>query len=336
MRSNRACGFTLVELLVVIAIIGVLVGLLLPAVQAAREAARRMQCSNNLKQIGLAMHNYHDTNSTFPFASASWPPGSDAIEGGTEHSWVVRILPYIEQTPLYNALDLSRPTGPRNGILPATNKNRIALESTFLSGFVCPSSPAGNARSMPTGARWAHAPANTQGLYYPLCAGTILPAQATGTLVPPDCGCVKCFCVTETRAAGGPPQTWFNAHTYSAAQHPGIANRGPTRIGIRDVKDGTTNTFMAGERLAERCGWAGAFSSNFPVFYTGQKINSPTMTKSLTSDWWVNCGASSSHTGGGLFLMVDGSVHFVSQSIDHRIYCALGDKGDGLVASLDL
>ena len=91
---KRTRGFTLVELLVVIAIIGILVGLLLPAVQAAREAARRMQCSNNLKQIGLALHNYHDANNKFP-------------QGFTRfHSWgwAVRILPYIEQSSLFNKL----------------------------------------------------------------------------------------------------------------------------------------------------------------------------------------------------------------------------------------
>jgi hypothetical protein len=167
-----------------------------------------------------------------------------------------------------------------------------------------------------------------------LSAGTILPAQETTTLVPPDCGCERCFCVTETRAAGGPPQTWFNSHTYSASQHPGIANRGPTKIAMRDVRDGTSNTFLAAERLAERCGWAGAFSSNFPIFYTGQKINSPTMTNSVSGDWWINCGASSEHPGGALFVMVDGAVHFLTETMDHRLYCALGNKGDGITASL--
>src|SRR5687768_2745695 len=112
-RCSKSRGFTLVELLVVIAIIGILIALLLPAVQAARESARRSQCTNNLKQIGIALHNYHDTNSVLPFAGASWPVGPN--QESTEHSWVIRVLPFVEQRSLYSNLDLTKPTGPRNG-----------------------------------------------------------------------------------------------------------------------------------------------------------------------------------------------------------------------------
>src|SRR5215218_8288732 len=102
----RKGGFTLVELLVVIAIIAVLVGLLLPAVQSAREAARRMQCQNNLKQLGLALHNYHDTNSSFP-PCMSFDPGVSDISNTPNYraNWVIRILPFAEQQNLYNAFD---------------------------------------------------------------------------------------------------------------------------------------------------------------------------------------------------------------------------------------
>src|SRR5262245_6386293 len=108
MRSSpRPAGFTLVELLVVIAIIGVLVALLLPAVQAAREAARRSQCSNNLKQIGLAMHNHHDTLLAFPYgqfggyANNSSLPSPPAFTTKSSVTWPILILPYAEQVPLY-------------------------------------------------------------------------------------------------------------------------------------------------------------------------------------------------------------------------------------------
>ncbi len=101
-------GFTLVELLVVIAIIGVLVGLLLPAVQAAREAARRMSCSNNMKQLGLALHNYHDTHGKFP-PGVIWGPGKAPYTQPYHHTWNVMILPFMEQQPLYDSVNLDLP-----------------------------------------------------------------------------------------------------------------------------------------------------------------------------------------------------------------------------------
>src|SRR6266478_3627105 len=106
----RRRGFTLIELLVVIAIIAVLIALLLPAVQAAREAARRSQCVNNLKQLGIAMHNYHDVVGSFP--TSFWRNtrdirGSTQVDGINRHSWIAMILPYIEQNPIYNAMNFS-------------------------------------------------------------------------------------------------------------------------------------------------------------------------------------------------------------------------------------
>lgn len=124
MLRKRSAGFTLVELLVVIAIIGVLVALLLPAVQAAREAARRMQCKNGLKQLALAIHNYHDVNSAFPIGAL---PVNNDFDG---HSWYSRILPQIEQTALYNGLNFSVIVG---------NNNNPDLRATKLPAHFCPS-----------------------------------------------------------------------------------------------------------------------------------------------------------------------------------------------------
>jgi prepilin-type N-terminal cleavage/methylation domain-containing protein len=107
--KSRRNGFTLVELLVVIAIIGVLIALLLPAVQAAREAARRMQCTNNLKQIGIALHNYHDICDALPAVSA-YPASSSAGKWRCGPSWLVTILPYIEQGSAYSSLVFSQST----------------------------------------------------------------------------------------------------------------------------------------------------------------------------------------------------------------------------------
>jgi prepilin-type N-terminal cleavage/methylation domain-containing protein len=136
-RLDHRHGFTLVELLVVIAIIGILVALLLPAVQAAREAARRMSCSNNQKQIALALHNYHDTYKTFP-PDAIWInrrtlTGSAASGDQRNFTWVALILPFVEQQPLYNSIDFKLPGLPQ---LVAPGKT---LAGVMLPQFLCPS-----------------------------------------------------------------------------------------------------------------------------------------------------------------------------------------------------
>jgi prepilin-type N-terminal cleavage/methylation domain-containing protein len=144
-RMRRA--FTLVELLVVIAIIGVLVGLLLPAVQASREAGRRMMCQNNLKNQVLALHNFHDANNRFP-------PGNYAVDG-LDHSWCTYVLPYLEQSNVYDRIDLRKSWRDPSG--------NYAVTRTVLPVFRCPSSPydepgdadyAGIIGSSATGANW--------------------------------------------------------------------------------------------------------------------------------------------------------------------------------------
>jgi prepilin-type N-terminal cleavage/methylation domain-containing protein/prepilin-type processing-associated H-X9-DG protein len=314
--AARRHGFTLIELLVVIAIIAILIALLLPAVQQAREAARRTQCKNNLKQLGLALHNYHDTHMVFPYASGYGLFGPQ--DAGARHTWVELVFPYIDQAPVYNQIDFEL-----TNVDPANAPLFVNKRFAFIS---CPTNPQSDSLLRNDGNPFAEGPGVSQGLYYALCAGTIRPDN-----ICPDCGCDAatpgCFCVTETAAN----QSWGVSH---ARPGPGIFNRGVTRSRLRDVVEGSSNVFLIGERNAEECGWGGAFSWNFQVFYTGQKINSPTRTTSLTSDWWRNCGASSFHEGGAHFVMADGSVHFVTENIDHRTFCALGDKRDGVRASV--
>ncbi len=136
MSTNKAKGFTLVELLVVIAIIGVLIALLLPAVQQAREAARRIQCTNHLKQLGLAMHNYHDTFGSLPYGQFSGQQRENSSENPNRATWFVAILPFVEQSAMYDGVKGAMATS-------AANTWPEAIRKTVVEGFVCPSDPYG-------------------------------------------------------------------------------------------------------------------------------------------------------------------------------------------------
>ncbi len=136
MTSSRNNGFTLVELLVVIAIIGILIALLLPAVQAAREAARRMSCTNKMKQIALALHNYHDTNKAFPYGHihrGNHDGNPNNGRGGNGFGWAWSILPFLEQEALFEQFDSRWP------ITDSSNSNNLQLMQTPLEAYACPS-----------------------------------------------------------------------------------------------------------------------------------------------------------------------------------------------------
>jgi len=136
MSTNKAKGFTLVELLVVIAIIGVLIALLLPAVQQAREAARRIQCTNHLKQLGLAMHNYHDTFGSLPYGQFNGQQEEDTSENPNRATWFIASLPFVEQSAMYDNVKGLMATS-------AANTWPEEIRNTVIEGFVCPSDPNG-------------------------------------------------------------------------------------------------------------------------------------------------------------------------------------------------
>jgi len=156
-REARNLGFTLVELLVVIAIIGVLVALLLPAVQSAREAARRTQCINQIKQLGLAVHNFHDVNNIFPASQDQFVNNAGATVG---HSWVTRILPFIEQQALYERYNWQKAwdDGPTNDAVGGPIR-------THVNGFLCPSAPGKALRLQGQNRGCFDYPATTERLY---------------------------------------------------------------------------------------------------------------------------------------------------------------------------
>jgi len=288
---RRIRAFTLVELLVVIAIIGILIALLLPAVQAAREAARRAQCVNNLKQIGLALHNYHSSLGAFPpeyvawsntTTYCGWPTGPTAGNPQPRWGWAVFIMPYIEQAPLHGIL------GPNTkfGIPPVP----AAELSTKINAYLCPSDP------LSYGPRARHFNA------------TAFPGP--GVLDANSVYCGKSNYVISHNAA------YHNCHPNSAHNsHP-----------VRDFLDGTSVTMFVGERDeqlhsgAAWPGWGGsAIATGFRAVVppnSPQKIIPGCTMACSAQTGCAKYGIGSMHPGGANVLFVDGAVHFLSDSIE--------------------
>lgn len=297
---SRKRGFTLIELLVVIAIIAILIALLLPAVQQAREAARRTQCKNNLKQIGLAMHNYHDTSLMFPTGAVPTPNPSNPNNflGNEEHwGWMAFLLPHMDQAPLFDNLDVNGRTLADVG--RAIGSNQQALDQAFppLTAFQCPSDTTGP--RLKPGMRRNHFNGNG----FP----------GGGTFRPPTSNYIG---VCGYKDINRPSN-------YTTNPNDGVLfNR--SRIAIRDITDGTSNTFAVGER-DQRCGagtWignrnpggGGTHGADYQFGRISVLLNDPVNTGNQR----CTDGFSSKHEGGGQFLMCDGSVRFVSENIDFR------------------
>jgi len=305
-------AFTLVELLVVIAIIGILIALLLPAVQAAREAARRSQCTNQLKQIGLALHNYHDRSKVFPYSSTISCSAASPVFA-TAHTWVEMTMPFFEQAAVYNQLNFS--------IGNNTGTNATLLTNLRIDLLSCPSNPKGLEMKPLSATAFDGWSVATQGLDYPLCAGSILPDGTT-----PDCPSTGTYCISETSV------TWGTCDV--SLKTPGIFNRSVRLSAMHKITDGTSNTFMAGERIAYYLNWGGAYSTNFPIAFTGQRPNSPNRNLTNSGAYTSNGGFSSQHPGGVNMLVADASVRFISQTIDFATWCYLGDQADGNAVSM--
>lgn len=318
-------AFTLVELLVVIAIIGILVALLLPAVQAAREAARRMQCGNNLKQFGLALHNYNDVYKQLPLAGqAKWtnsPPhweDPNKVWSNPAIGWQIRVLPFIEQGSTFDQLNLRAPQAYETII-----NGRPARQIAFPT-YQCPSDPVG---PFDKDLNWAN------GSY----TGS-LGSQATVSENP---ACNQWQQFMEPLGWNADHGNQSNAEFVS-----GVFTRMGFSARFQQVTDGLSNTLFAGEILKE-ChdhntgywdfnGMNNAHASTVvPIneWTTCPRLNARTQYPlcKAQSNWNFSWGFKSAHPGGAQFVLGDGSVRHISQTINHQTYQALGGRADGKV-----
>jgi prepilin-type N-terminal cleavage/methylation domain-containing protein len=329
MSRRQPAGFTLVELLVVIAIIGILVTLLLPAVNAAREASRRTQCANHLKQIGIALHNYHSANGNFPPGYST--SGDSAVD--SKHGSVFgHLLPFMEQQALFDMIDFTQLYSSETSRYPNGGK---FLYETVLPELLCPSDDHGG----------------------------ISPAWfLSGTPAPVDRGLAN-YCpswgsqfVTSTPNCGSPGDYFgtgavTRARTHEKKSISGIFGAFATTFSIREITDGTSHTIAMGEirplcSYTQMIGWwrdnGMRAGTQAPINYDTCPEN--TCWRGSNADpasygcrchhhrsWQVAEGFKSQHPGGALFVFCDGAVSFLSENIDYANYQRLGDRRDGQV-----
>ncbi len=322
MNLKRYSGFTLVELLVVIAIIGVLIALLLPAVQQAREAARRMECKNNMKQIGLAMHNYHDSLGSFPPGAISTTPTADHNLGNSgswsadmsRAPWTVLILPYVEESALHDSFDFGKTFAwafNQNlsvhgaSSYDSSNNNNHIYQTKSMPKYICPSFTTGRFPTLS---------------YHAICGGGPTPND----------------------------QDQYNGHNgYSGRVYfnNGVFWRN-SKTRFADITDGTTNVLIVGETIysmkgntcCEMTTWASGYrhTGNDPLLVgtsaAVRQINSgPDVNGNQVNTFnYVTSTFGSEHPGGAQFVLGDGSVQFLSEVIDINAYRQMAVRGDGL------
>lgn len=304
----RHSAFTLVELLVVIAIIGILVALLLPAVQSARESARRTQCTNNLKQLALGVHNFEGVRKTIP-------NGTGVCCTPRGPNWAVAIMPFIELSTTYDALDMY---GPADGLRGAVNAKIVQQK---IATFICPSDPAAAEAIMP---RFSHNASPALALWYPACMG------------PTHMDVCNPACPNPTPSADGSNfccQGWnfgtTGNGTIPASTFAGMFGRtDAVTLGFYDVTDGLSNTLMLGETLPGQCTFMGVYSQNFPLSGTSTPLGM-VKEKAIDSLWWRTCGYKSKHLEGANFAIGDASVRFIRNNIDYMLYNNIGSRAGG-------
>jgi prepilin-type N-terminal cleavage/methylation domain-containing protein/prepilin-type processing-associated H-X9-DG protein len=314
-------GFTLVELLVVIAIIGILIALLLPAVQAAREAARRMQCQNHLKQIGLAMINHHDAQRAFPGAGwgYSWMGDADRGPGiGQPGGWIYSILPYMEQETLY-----MMPSDGNPEVITDLQKQRAdELAQIPLTTMNCPT------RRGSAALPWVKDP-----VYRPRNLGTTtMMVRADYAANAGDRSVSSVYGPDSIEAA----KTFdWKGGTWEFDKSTGVSFL-RSRISVRDVTDGTSHTYLVGEKYIDADQYAsGLDASDDSVMYQGQDVDVCRWTpleyppKQDTRGYTYYWGFGSAHPSACNFVFCDGSVRAIGYTIDPETHRRLGNRQDG-------
>lgn len=291
-RTAHSRGFTLIELLVVIAIIAILIALLLPAVQQAREAARRSQCKNNLKQIGLALHNYHDVHLTMPSGWIGVASGIPDVEGDSAFGWGTMILPMMDQTPLFQKFNTEA------SILDPVN---VALLTTTQSAFRCPT-------DIYEGV-WQLNNESTGSALVELAAANYVGNWGSGSRMEiDDCEMLP------------PGQRCFDTGPFSHN----------SSVRFREFTDGLSNTFIVGERRSDvQMQWFATWSGAPPegeetwARILGAADHTPNHPAAHMEDF------SSWHTGGAQMVFGDGKVRFVSENIDNGVWQGLATISGG-------
>ncbi len=326
---TQPAGFTLVELLVVIAIIGILVALLLPAIQAAREAVRRTQCSNNLKQLALALQNYHDTHNCFPPNAMPPPALPPDVKVHRQPSWFVRILPYIEQGSVYDQLSFSGVDWSlQHGVYPHWE----VLQSVRISMLNCPTSPLPKEAAQSTRSLTPGAPATIylQMTNYVGIGGTYLRGSDLADYPTPSVG-----------GYGGGRTTFNGVVVY--------AGPGREPAAVPRIIDGTSNTLCIGEQSSYYVNDLGGQSDWRACNHDGRTWSCGAGGE---TDWWLNTTIvrypinyngtpteadagyrrhtiiRSAHAAGANLALADGSVRFISDGIDFTTWMRLCDRED--------
>jgi prepilin-type N-terminal cleavage/methylation domain-containing protein/prepilin-type processing-associated H-X9-DG protein len=307
-KRNRLYGFTLIELLVVIAIIAVLIALLLPAVQQAREAARRTQCKNNLKQIGLALHNYESSSTCFPIGSFSpW---------NTVPNWRLQLFPYFDQAPLYQSMDFTQSFAGN-----VTTTNTTILSNMKLAAYICPSSSLDPCANIVN---------NPQKIQIPMYVGV---SGATPDVAGRTVGSSSNYGGFYTNNG----MLLHNRLTRIRDAVDGTSNviivaEQSGRVGTTDMRSGYyggyTGTTFGGEVSGSNP--AGADSWSTGLTGVQYRINAPTMAGGSDNPWDANTVINSFHTGGIHVLLADGSVRFISDNLDFTTLRNLCSRDDGV------